>query len=429
MSYKSFVSLLLGLFALAGIPIAEAQAQAQAQTATPLSERPSFGVLYTAWIKPDTPWATVRIRLTRHPEWVRWIRLAADPARYRDFKGSGTIKRDGHVVLWMPPAENAYLQYRVSLESRRASGAFDGRVTADWALFRGERLVPIVRVDVEDGTRSQAKMRLNVPEGWAIESPYLRYTSGRLAIDDARKFFHRPAGWFLLGKVGTRRDTIGRSRLSVAAPIGEGVRRMDILALFHWTVPTLQRIFPEFPARVLVVGAGDPMWRGALSGPSSVFVHADRPLISENGTSTFLHELVHVAMRARSEPGADWIVEGFAEYYSLEVLRRSGTLSERRFEHSQRTLAEWAAREAGELHVEHATGATTARAVGVLRRLDAEIREASDRRHSLDDVVADLAADHRRISLALLRASAERFAGRPLETLSDAALRTPPPLP
>ena len=43
--------------------------------------------------------------------------------------------------------------------------------------------------------------------------------------------------------------------------------------------------------RLLIVSAGDPMWRGGLSGPSSMFLHSDRPLISENRTSTLLHEL------------------------------------------------------------------------------------------------------------------------------------------
>lgn len=428
MPEKRLVSLLLQLVCTLAVCAAfGARAASTPDSAVP--ERPAFGVLYTAWIDAGEPWATVRIRLTRHPEWVRWVRLEVDPERYRDIKGSGTITREGTHLKWAPPSGDAYLQYRVSLESRRASGTFDGRVTADWALFRGEDLAPVVRVDVEDGTQSQAKLRLNVPDGWSIESIYPRYASGRLKIDNPRNIFDRPSGWFLLGKTGVRRDTIGHTRIAIGAPVGEGLRRMDILALFRWTVPTLQQIFPDFPERLLVVGAGDPMWRGALSGPSSLYVHTERPLLSENGTSTFLHELVHVAMRARSEPGADWIVEGLAEYYSLEALRRSGTLGERRFERAHHDLAEWAARAAGPLDAASSAGATTARAVGVLRRLDAEIRTASGGRHSLDDVAAELASDRRRVSLELLRASAERFAGRPLATLSAVSLSAPPPAP
>ena len=52
-----------------------------------------------------------------------------------------------------------------------------------------------------------------------------------------------------------------------------------------------------------VVGAADPMWRGGLSASNSLFLHADRPLISENGTSTLVHELTHVITRVRGADG------------------------------------------------------------------------------------------------------------------------------
>lgn len=357
--------------------------------------RPAYSVMYTAWIRAGDPVATVRIRLTRKGEWVRWMRLDVPEDRYSDFKGSGTIVREGKEVLWRPGVGKAsktpWLQYRVNLESRRESGRYDGRVTADWALFRGDDLAPVVRVDMEDGTQSRSKLSLQLPEGWASATPFPRYASGRFKVDNPRRIFDRPSGWILLGKLGVRRERIGGTQLSVAAPAGENVHRMDILAFLRWTLPTLQDVFPDFPARLLVVGAGDPMWRGALSGPGSLFVHADRPLVSENGTSTYLHELVHVAMRARSRPGSDWIVEGLAEYYSLETLHRSGALSAARFEKAHAGLAAWGA-SAPSLGVDRASGPVTARAVGVLRGIDAEIRRASGGRNSLDDVARRLAA-------------------------------------
>jgi hypothetical protein len=174
---------------------------------------------------------------------------------------------------------------------------------------------------------------------------------------------------------------------------------MDVVAFLRWTVPTLQEIFPSFPDRLLFVSADDPMWRGALSGPSSLFVHADRPMISGNSTSTIVHELVHVAMSARGGVKADWIVEGLAEYYSLEVLRRSGTISEKRFEKAHRDLADWGAR-APILEVDRSYGPVTAKAVGVLREIDRSIRSGSNGSHSLDDVVRALAADHGPITRA-----------------------------
>jgi hypothetical protein len=85
--------------------------------------------------------------------------------------------------------------------------------------------------------------------------------------------------------------------------------------------------------------------------------HGARPLISENGISTFLYELVHVAMAA---PGTadDWIVEGVTEYYGLETLRRSGGIPRRRIDQAIRALEEWV--EGGTL-VDPSRGADSAR--------------------------------------------------------------------
>lgn len=366
-------------------------APAAANPATPHASRPEFGVLYSVWIRPGDSLATVRIRLTRNADWVRWLRLEAPADRYTAVKGSGTVTREGTQIVWQPSGDRPALQYTVNLQSVRQSGRFDGMVTPDWGIFRADDIAPVVRVDVKDGTQSLAKLSLNLPDGWSAVTAYPEYTSGRIRIDNPRRIFDRPSGWMAIGHLGVKRERVGDTRLAIAAPKAQGVARMDILAFFRWTLPTLQSLFPEFPERLLVVSAGDPMWRGALSGPNSLFVHADRPLISENGTSTFLHELVHVAMRARSRPDSDWIVEGMAEYYSLEVLHRSGALSDARFEKAHASLAKWGT-EAPKLDVPHSSGPVTAKAVGVLRAIDRDIRSASKGRKSLDDVARALAA-------------------------------------
>jgi len=387
-------------------------------TETPAdTERPSYGVTYTAWIKAGEPWATVRVRLTRNADWVRWMRFNADPKRYAKFKSSGELTVEGSQVLWRPPARDAWLQYRVNLDSRRDSGRHDGLVTADWALFRADDLVPPVHLDMQDGTQSRAKLRLHLPDGWSAVTPFPRYASGRLKIDNPHRLFDRPTGWMLLGKLGVRRERIGETELTVAAPVGEPVRRMDLLAFFRWNIPVLQQIFPAFPERILIVSAGDPMWRGALSAPRSLYVHAERPMISENATSTFIHELVHVAMSARSAAGADWITEGLAEYYSLDVLRRSNTISRSRFDKAHRDLQSWGER-AGPLESARADGAITARAVGILRSVDSEIRGASEGRHSLDDVVRQLASERLPITRERFSELATEFAGKPLQSLA-----------
>ncbi len=130
----------------------------------------------------------------------------------------------------------------------------------------------------------------------------------------------------------------------MASPEGSGLRSNDVLAFTRWTLPSLVEVFPQFPARLLIVSGAPDMWRGGLSGAASIYLHADRPLISQNGTSSLLHEMVHVASGLHGTGGADWIVEGLAEYYSLELLRRSNTISEQRFDAALRRLRSGAPR-------------------------------------------------------------------------------------
>lgn len=379
----------------------------QADSAAPSQERPAFTLFYTAWIKPDPGIATVKLRISSHPDWVNWMRFYVDPERHENFLHSGELVREGDELLWTPPDDDAWIQYDVKIESRRSNGRYDGYITEDWALFRADDLVPPVRTDFRDGTQSRAKLEVHLPDGWSIVTRYPRYTSGRYKVDDPDRLIDRPTGWLVMGRIGTRRETIGGTKVTVAAPVDQGVKRMDMIAFLRWTLPTMQSLFPDFPDRLLIVSADDPMWRGALSAPNSLYLHADRPMISGNGTSTLIHELVHVAMSARSGPKADWIVEGLAEYYSLEVLHRSGTLSTERYENAHEELAEWG-KDVELLDVERSHGPITAKAVGRLRLIDKEIREQSGGRRSLDDVVRTLATTDGEITREAFAAAVEQ---------------------
>jgi len=218
------------------------------------------------------------------------------------------------------------------------------------------------------------------------------------------------------GKLGTRWEDIDQVRLLISGPTGQSIRRLDMAAFLRWNLPTLMEIFPEFPDRVLIVSAGDPMWRGGLSGPNSLFVHADRPLISGNGTSTLLHEMVHLAQGYRAKSGEDWIVESMAEFYTLDIMRRSGTISERRFDLGLEQLESWSS-QAGELRAEESTGSRTAKGVAIMHALDHELKEISGGRLSLDDVARVLSAEGIPVGLEQLRQTAEALAGEPLTSL------------
>jgi len=315
-----------------------------------------------------------------------------DEGLYSDFETSdeGSWKQEGGRGVWRPGAGKARLSYRVKVSHQRKSGRFDARMTNDWALLRGDDLVPSGRVDQQDGVRLISRLKIELPEGWkSVETGWPRIGKNRFRIDNPERLFDRPTGWILAGKLGSRRARLGETDVTVAGPVGEGLRRMDILTLLTFVWPEVQNVFPRDPKKLLIVGAGDPMWRGGLSGPNSLFMHADRPLVSENGTSSLVHELVHVFSRITDADRSDWISEGLAEYYAIELMRRAGGMSEDRYQRVREHLTKWS-RKVSTLRTERSSGPVTARAVLLLQELDREIRQRSKNRHSLDDVARGL---------------------------------------
>jgi hypothetical protein len=386
------------------------------------SARTSYDVDYLIEFLPKSGQA--RVTITLAPDDGRATRLdfPMDPKRYLDVTGDGDIERDGKRTIWTPPAKGGSLNYLVAIDSRRGDGAYDARITADWAILRGDDLVPSARVRTTKGADSRARLRFKLPPGWvAADTPYMlnRERDAFVIVNPARRF-DRPVGWIIAGDIGTRREWIEDMEVSVAGPKGGDMRRNDMLAFINLTAPEMRLAFGTLPRKILIVGADDPMWRGGLSGPRSLFLHADRPTISENGTSTLIHELVHVITRIRGAQGDDWIAEGLAEYYSIELMHRAGLLSETR---NERAL-QWMKRHGKDvkhLRTDRARGPRTARAVTLFAALDKEIRRRSEGRHDIDNLTQGLIGEGR-VSLEEMREVAERLIGAPSETLGGPLL-------
>lgn len=351
------------------------------------------------------------------------FRFSIEPSRHRSFTSTARVELQGRTVTWYPEAGNATLEFDFVVDHRVDSGRYDSRMTRDSAIFRGDRLVPPVSVRGPRSLAADTTLEFGLPEGWSVATPYPETQPGRFRVEQAGRRFERPVGWMVAGRIGTRQESIAGINTTVAAPAGDNARRQDTLAFLNWNLPYLKRVFPEFPSRILVVLAGDPMFRGGLSGPASLFLHSSRPLISENRTSTLLHELTHIALGIRGDEESDWIVEGLAEYYSLETLRRSGGIGERRFQEAVSRQGSWG-RRAPNLFVAESSGATTARAVTVLAAVDAEIRDATGNKASLDDVARELATRRGTVSLPLLQSLAAEVAGRPVQALDRARLQS-----
>jgi hypothetical protein len=356
------------------------------------------------------------------------VRLSIDEKRYRNFRSTDPIEVHTREVIWRPQGKASRLSYEFVVNHERSAKAYDSYINKEWALFRGDKLVPRARVTAKRGLNSRSSLRFVLPKGWSAITSYAPATTQLIPIEDPDRRFDRPEGWILAGNIGIRAEKIGHVQATIAAPVGESARRQDALSFLNWNLPHLTEVFRDFPARLLIVSAGDPMWRGGLSGPASLFLHADRPLISENRTSTLLHELVHVATRLRGDHESDWIVEGLAEYYSVETLRRSGGISERRYVQSIQEMQRWASRSES-LFAATSSGPTTARAVLALIAVDREIRAQTAGKKSLDDVARILGSEGGTLSLERLQKIGAKVAGRPLASLERAFLAKQPPSP
>lgn len=363
----------------------------------------SYQVTYTATLDQDAALAQVEIHLQGERLPSKLV-LHLNPERHLDLSSEFPLSVEGDEAVWRPGGASASLNYRFVIDATRDNHRYDSRKTRDWAILRSDKLVPPISVTSPPGLEASARLVLRMPVGWSSATPYAK-EKGRdhhYSIIDPGRRLPRPKGWLILGQFAARQDMIAGTDVRVAAPAGQGGQLQDTLAFLGWTLPAVKAVFPDFPERLLIVTADDPFWRGGLSGTRSLFMHRDRPLISGNRTSSLIHELVHVGTAIHGGKDADWIVEGIAEYYSANILWRTGGMSDYRYRQTLEWMENWA-READTLFGGRSTGPVTARAAVFMHRLDQALRETSNGQYNIDDVARALARQGGRVSLPMLK--------------------------
>lgn len=345
---------------------------------------------YHVRLLPQSDQAEVRLTLAKG-EAVRSLDLdLGDGSHYSDFKTDGQwLLTPGKQArgVWRPASNRSSLTYRVRISHGRKNGSFDTRMTPSWALLRGDDLVPAAKLDQQDGTELVSRLQFELPDGWkSIETAWPRIGKNKFRIDNPSRLFDRPTGWMLAGHLGSRRTRLGETEVTVASPQGQGMRRMDVLTLLTFVWPQVQALYPRHPTKLLIVGANDPMWRGSVGAHESIYLNTRLPLVSESGSSALVRELAQVFGRINDEQRSDWISEGFAEYYAIELVRRAGGMSDERYQALQAKLAKDGAK-VTTLRGGQISPAQVSRAVAMLQELDGEIRLKTHNKRSLDDVL------------------------------------------
>lgn len=370
---------------------------------------------YSLAVDPANSSVDVSLEIRQAQHLLRVLHLPGLSEQFEDFQGDGEIEMDGGTLRWLIPTNGGRLHWRARVNNQRRPDAYDAWLGPQWGIFRAEDIIPRAKTRSLEGSTSNTSLSIDLPTGWSAVTEYSSKQEP-IAVKRADRRFDQPTGWMVVGEIGVRRDTIAGVRVAIAGPEGHAVRRLDMLALLNWTLPELVELLPDPPARLTIVSAGEPMWRGGLSAPASLYVHADRPLISENATSTLLHEVLHTWLSIKASEGYDWIVEGLAEYYSLELLRRGMAISATRHAGAINQQADWA-KKAKSLCGRHSTGATTALAVTVFWALNQEIVDRTSGASDLDDLLRQIVTIRTPVDLASLSRIASGIIGEPSDAL------------
>ena len=229
-----------------------------------------YRVQYRIAPKPELDGIAVELTVRQSEDLLRRYDMRLDEVDPDSVDADGEVAINDGRIVWDLPEKGGTMRWFVPLGHRRASGGFDTYMTADWALFRAEDAIPIVRTRTVRGAKSVTELSFDLPNRWSSLTQYAG-DNDHYPITNPERDFDRPTGWIIAGRYGSRAENIAGVRVIVAGPMGQGIHRMDALALLNWTLPEIVNILPNFPERITVFSARDPMWRGGLSAPASLY--------------------------------------------------------------------------------------------------------------------------------------------------------------
>jgi len=380
--------------------------------------RATFSVTYIVTISATNPKiARVRWELEGIHE-VEHLHLQFRGIPLKRLRASGRLDVDSQGARWYPGGPYGHLSYSVPIDHRRGTGGkLDSHAAPRWIITRARQLFPKISLTVtpraEGIARSRSRLIFRLPQGWESAAPLPRLERHTFELKDENHMLARPRGWFALGELQLAHEEIADIMVQIATTPKAAVRPEQVYELLNPTLPRLKKLLRADMPILLIARADDPMWRGGISGKDSFFVHADRPLRTPDQTSPYLHELFHVLQPNGTAADADWIAEGLAEYYSVELQRRAGMLDAdqlARALHSFERYGKWNVN----LTEQHDNAATNNSAPLVMYALDQRIQHATAGKKKLDDVVTLLAQEGGIIDTSRFRRAVTSISGKKL---------------
>jgi hypothetical protein len=388
-----------------------------------VAEKPTFSVDYTVTISPKHQRvALVRWDLAGIDE-INEFRLRFDTQRFDRFRGTGKLEATTSGLRWVPGGPYAHLTYRVRVDHLRGHGQrYDSFAGPDWIITRAREIFPRTLVDWTPRRsarpNSSARLLFRLPAGWRSAAAAAPLDGNSYRLDQPGNVLDRPRGWIALGKLALDREEIADTMVEIARTPNAEVDPKAVFQFLENTLPALKRLLHAESERLLIVVAPDPMWHGGISGENSFFMHAARPLRTPDRTSPYLHELFHVLQPCRMRDDADWIEEGLAEYYSVELQRRAGALDAAAFSRALGYFQRYGVWNV-DLTRQYDNAATNNSAPLVMYVLDQRIQRATAGKARLDDVVTRLAKRGGIVDTVRFRHAVEAVTGKKFTKFFD----------
>jgi hypothetical protein len=349
-------------------------------------------IVSVAETHPET--AEIRWELSGIEE-VKFLRLQFPADRLDRFSGTGTLERIPGGLRWVPGGPYAHLKYRARINHVRGQHQrYDSYAAGEWVVTRARDLFPRIAIEAAPGkdgaVKSRARLIFRLPKGWHSAAALTALGADSYRLNEPGKQLDRPRGWFALGKVAFDHQEIDGTMVQVARAPGTALQPAGLFRLLDGTLPALKKLLKADAEEVLIVSAPDPMWHGGISGERSLFMHGGRPLRTPDKTSPYLHELFHVLQPFKPAADADWIEEGLAEFYSLELQRRAGLVDAAGYMRALGYFERYGLWNV-DLTRQQDNPATNNAAPLVMYALDQRIQHATAGKARLDDVVTRLA--------------------------------------
>jgi predicted metalloprotease with PDZ domain len=386
--------------------------------ATSARAKDTFSIDYIVTIAAWRPQvASVRWELSGIDE-VTELRLRYPADRLHHFRGTGMLEPSPDGLRWVPGGPYAHLTYRANINHVRGqSQRYDSYAGPDWIVTRARDLFPRITIACSPGktepAKSRARLIFRLPRGWHSATGLAALGPHTYRPSEPGKILDRPRGWFALGKFALDREEITGTMVQVARVPGSDLKPQALFHLLDGTLPTLKKLLTADAETVLLVSAPDPMWHGGISGAQSFFMHAGRPLRTPDKTSPYLHELFHVLQRYKPAADADWIEEGLAEFYSLELQRRAGLIDAADYARALGYFDRFGLWNV-DLTQQQDNPATNNSAPLVMHALDQRIQRATAGKARLDDVVIRLARHGADVDTAHFRRVVNAVSGKKL---------------